>query len=140
MASIPGGVDCAALVVGAALLVDTFASVAKAGVGGAVLFSRAMSRFVRRAHTWSSDRRYRGGCWDSDMRANCMGFAIWSIACRSSACRSDDGHPLHTGRTFGKLLVRQSSMDELRTSASGTIFGAGSRSMTMAWHNGQFIR
>jgi tetratricopeptide (TPR) repeat protein len=41
---------------------------------------------------------------------------------------------------FGKLVIPRSSMDELRSLRERDDLGAGGRSMTMAWHNGQFVR
>lgn len=41
---------------------------------------------------------------------------------------------------FGRLMMPQSSMDELRGLLDRDCFGTGGRSMTIAWHKGQFIR
>lgn len=41
---------------------------------------------------------------------------------------------------FGRLVIPQSSMDELRSLLERDGIGAGGRSMTIAWHKGQFIR
>ncbi|NJO54209.1 MAG: hypothetical protein HC829_04580 [Bacteroidales bacterium] len=41
---------------------------------------------------------------------------------------------------FGKLVIPQSSMDELRSLLDRNELGLGGRSMTVAWHKGQYIR
>lgn len=41
---------------------------------------------------------------------------------------------------FGKLVVPRSSIDELRSLRDKDDLGGGGRSMTIAWHNGQYIR
>lgn len=41
---------------------------------------------------------------------------------------------------FGRLVIPQSAMDELRSLLDRDGFGTGGRSMTIAWHKGQFIR
>ena len=41
---------------------------------------------------------------------------------------------------FGKLVLSQSCMDELRSLVDRQEFGSGGRSMTIAWHDGRFVR
>ena len=117
VASIPGGVDCAALAVGDALLVDTFASIAKAGVRGAVLFSRAYGQ--------TADGRPRGQAI-SDVAAqagmavcgaNCMGFVnlsdrlqVTGMPFRSLPAPSGVALISHSGSTWSGLVGNRRQM------------------------------
>ncbi|MBZ9991348.1 acetate--CoA ligase family protein [Mesorhizobium sp. BH1-1-5] len=117
VASIPGGVDCAALAVGDALLVDSFASVAEAGVGGAVLFSRAYGQ--------TPDGRTRGkAIADVAVKAgmavcgaNCMGFVnlvdrlqVTGMPFRSLPAPSGVALISHSGSTWSGLVGNRRQM------------------------------
>ncbi len=117
VASIPGGVDCAALAVGDALLVDTFTSVAKAGVRGAVLFSRAYGQ--------TSDGRTLGQAIgdvaaEAGMAvcgANCMGFVnlvdrlqVTGMPFRSLPAPSGVALISHSGSTWSGLVGNRRRM------------------------------
>jgi acyl-CoA synthetase (NDP forming) len=117
VASIPGGVDCVALAVGDALLVDTFASVAEARVGGAVLFSRAYGQ--------TADGRTRGQAI-ADIAAkagmavcgaNCMGFVnlvdrlqVAGMPFRSLPAPSGVALISHSGSTWSGLVGNRRQM------------------------------
>ncbi|MBN9548228.1 MAG: acetate--CoA ligase family protein [Alphaproteobacteria bacterium] len=117
VASIPEGVDCAALAVGDALLVDTFTSVAEAGAGGAVVFSRAYGQ--------TPDGRTRGKAI-ADVAtkagmavcgANCMGFVnlvdrlqLTGMPFRSLPAPSGVALISHSGSTWSGLVGNRRQM------------------------------
>ena len=52
----------------------------------------------------------------------------------------DDGRFDVLRAVFGKLVIPQSGIDELRSLREKDDIGGDGRSMTIAWHNGQYIR
>ena len=74
VAAIPGGVDCAAFVLGDALLVDAVADAARAGVGGAVIFGRAQGAGPEGVPRVEAIRGLARESGLSICGANCMGF------------------------------------------------------------------
>lgn len=59
-------------------------------------------------------------------------FAAWTIA-------TMDAFDVLLA-VFGKLVIPRSSIDELRSLRDKDDLGSGEKSMTIAWHNGQYIR
>ncbi|MBE2277070.1 MAG: acetate--CoA ligase family protein [Rhodobacteraceae bacterium] len=117
IAAIPGGVDCAALVVGDARLPAAFEEAAAAGVRGAVLFGRAHGEAADGRPVAQTVRRIAADAGMAVCGANCMGFLnlvdglqVTGMPFRSLPVPSRVALISHSGSTWSGLVGNRRQM------------------------------